>query len=323
MEIHIDRISPITTLLDEVFYQSSIEDMRRAYFQHATSLDTWMLLSDYYFGDDKSNKVITFTALPYLGALPELQSIIRTLAPRDIKHARSIDGRFVEFLRQLPCLSISFVFQQDSYFAWSSSGEFQEHMADFCDILIAHVEFWRKDAINLARLDVVSKNIRHAQQLLRQKKQIRMLCEAFVVSLLGGYVGSLLCRETALTSLCWLSDRDRTNELGDNLVRDWFQIALIDIVKRNISFSFTTATSRSKEWYADLVRIPDIITGAIAGFDFDNAGNHTAKPAASSVIGAYLADNRSDCFLYRFRVTGDGMKIQRMMITAAKLGERK
>ena len=144
------------------------------------------------------------------------------------------------------------------------SGEFQEHVADFCDILIAYVELWRKDAINLARLDAVSKNIRHAQQLLRQKKQIRMLCEAFVVSLLGGYVGSLLCRETALTSLCWLSDRDRTNELGDNLVRDWFQIALIDIVKRNISFSFTTATSRSEEWYADLVRIPDIITGAIA-----------------------------------------------------------
>ena len=28
MEIAIDRISPITTLLDEVFYQSTIQDMR-------------------------------------------------------------------------------------------------------------------------------------------------------------------------------------------------------------------------------------------------------------------------------------------------------
>jgi hypothetical protein len=318
MEIHIDRISPITTLLDEVFYRSSIEDMRRAYFQHVASLDRWMLLSDYYFGDDKSNKVVTFTALPYLGALPELQGIIRTLAPRDIKHTRSIDGRFIEFLRQLPCLSISFVFRQESYFAWSSSGEFQEHLADFCDILIAYVEFWRKDAINVARLDAMLKNVRYAQQLLHHKKQIRVLCEAFVVSLLGGYVGSLLCRETALTSLCWMSDRDRTNEVGDNLVRDWFQITLIDIVKRNISFEFTTANSQSDEWYADLVRIPDFITGAVAGFDFDNAGNHTAKPAALSVIGAYLADNRSDCFQFRFQDTEDAMKLQRLMITAAK-----
>ncbi len=31
MEFEIDRISPITTLLDEVFYQSTIRDMRAAY----------------------------------------------------------------------------------------------------------------------------------------------------------------------------------------------------------------------------------------------------------------------------------------------------
>lgn len=71
-----------------------------------------------------------------------------------------------------------------------------------------------------------------------------------------------------------LSDRDRTNELGGNFVRDWFQVTLIDIVKRNISFSFTTANSNSEEWYEDLIRIPDFITGAIASFDFDNIGKH-------------------------------------------------
>ena len=34
MEIAIDRISPITTLLDEVLFQRSIDDMRSAYFQY-------------------------------------------------------------------------------------------------------------------------------------------------------------------------------------------------------------------------------------------------------------------------------------------------
>ena len=33
MEIHIDRISPMTTLLDEVFYRSSIEDMPARIFR--------------------------------------------------------------------------------------------------------------------------------------------------------------------------------------------------------------------------------------------------------------------------------------------------
>jgi len=66
------------------------------------------------------------------------------------------------------------------------------------------------------------------------------------------------------------------------------------------------------------VRIPDFITGAVAGFDFDDACKSTAKPAALSVIGAYLADNRSDCFQYRFKDTPDAMKLQRLTITAAK-----
>ncbi len=315
VEIAIDRISPITSLLDEVFYQSSMDDMRCAYVDHVKRFNSWIILSDYYFGDDKTNKVITFAALPYLGGLPQLQSIIRALAPRDIKHTRSIDGRFIEFIRQLPALNISFIFEQDKYFAWTSSAEFQVHMVEFCEILSDYVAFWRRDTLNPTRLDILSRNIRHAQELLRQKKKIRVLCEAFVISLLGGYVGSILCRETALTDLCWLSDRDRTNELGNNFVRDLFQVTLIDIVKRNISFSFTTANSNSEEWYADLIRIPDFITGAIAGFDFDNPGNSTAKPAALSLIGVYLANNKSDCFNYRFHINDEGMKVQRMMIT--------
>jgi hypothetical protein len=314
--MEIDRLSPLTTLLDEVFYQSSIEDMRVAFFQKFRDIDSWTVLSDYYFGNEKTNKVITFTLLPYLGGFPQLQSIIRILAPQDIKHTRSIDARFIEFLRQAPILNISFVFQQDKYFAWSRSSEFQLHLDWFCEKLAVYIAFWRESTTNQARLDRLARNTRHVQELLRQKKKIAILGEAFVVSLLGGYVGSLLCRETALTKLCWLSDRDRTNEVGENLVRDLFQVTLIDIVKRNISFSFTTANSDSEEWYAELTRIPDLITGAVAGFDFDNAGRHTAKPAALSVIGAYLAQNKSDCFFYRFRVNDEGTKIQRVMITS-------
>lgn len=170
MEIAIDRISPITTLLDEVFYQSSIDDMGGAYFHHFKDLDSWMILSDYYLGNEKTNKVLTFTVLPYLGALPQLQSIIRTLAPRDIKHTRSIDARLIEFLRQLPILNVSFIFQQDKYFAWTNSSDFQLHMAEFCETLSAYVAIWRRDTMNHARLDKLSQNIQHAQGLLRQEE---------------------------------------------------------------------------------------------------------------------------------------------------------
>jgi hypothetical protein len=314
MEFEIDRISPITTLLDEVFYQSTIRDMRAAYLPRVAHFRRWLVVSDYCLGDDRTNKVITFSGLPLAGDLLELQSEIRRNAPKDLKHSRTIDLGFVELLHHLPVINISFIFQQDKYFAWKNSKEFQEHLDNYCRILNADIEFWRQTTPNQKRLDMLAKNVQYVQELLRQKKKIRLLCEAFMVSLLGGYVGSLLCRETALTDLCWLSDRDRTNELGENLVRDIFQVTLIDIAKRNIRFTFTSANSDSDEWYADLTRIPDIIAGSIAGFDFCNSGNHTAKRAAQSVISAYLHNNRSNCFIYRFLVNDDGTKVQRLLV---------
>ena len=310
----IDRISPITVLLDEVFYQSSIQEMRSAYFQSLAHFTKWIVVSDYYMESDKTNKVITFTVLPLAGDLLQLQSMIKSVAPQDIKHKRTIDYRFIELLRQLPIINVSFVFQQDKYLAWNNSKEFQEYMIEYCEILIAYIAFWRRGALDQTRLDKLARNIKYTQELLRQKKKIKLLCEAFLISSLGGYVGSLLCRETALTDLCWLSDRDRTNELGNNLIRDLFQVTLIDIVKKNISFSFTTANSGSDEWYEDLTRIPDVITGSIAGFDFNKSRNHTTKPAAQTIIGTYLLNNRSDCFIYRFSVNDEGLKIQRLMI---------
>ena len=240
--------------------------------------------------------------------------MVGAAAPQDLKRSRTIDRRFVELLHHLPVINISFIFQQDKYFAWNDSKAFQGDMADYCEILTAYIAFWRKSAPNQMRLDRLAKNVQFVQELLWQKKKTRLLGETFMISLLGGYVGSLLCRETALTDLCWLSGRDRTNELGENLIRDVFQVTLIDIVKRNIRFSFTSANSDSDEWYADLTRIPDILAGSIAGFDFTNSGNHAVKPAAESVISHYLYNNRTNCFIYRFWVPDEGMKVQRMLV---------
>lgn len=314
MEIAIDRISPITVILDEVFYQSTMQDMRARYLPDIADFRRWLLLSDYCLGDDRSNKAITFSALPLAGDLVELQGVIREVAPHDLKRSRTIDGRFVELLHRLPLINISFVFQQDKYFAWNNSQEFRDHLADYCRTLTVYIAFWRQSTPNQARLDRLAKNVLYAQELLREKKKTRLLCETFMIALLGGYVGSLLCRETAMTDLCWLSDRDRTNELGENLIRDVFQVTLIDIAKKNIRFAFTSANSDSDEWYADLTRIPDVLAGSIAGFDFSNSGNHTFKPAARSVIADYLWNNRTNCYIYRFLVNDEGMKAQRLLV---------
>jgi hypothetical protein len=135
----------------------------------------------------------------------------------------------------------------------------------------------------------------------------------FLISLLGGYVGSLLCRETNLSSLVWFADRDSTNEICHNLIRDLFQITLIDVTKKNIQFSFTTANSNSDEWYSEMTRIPDYLTGAVSSFDFNQ--NSVIDEKSAQMLGFHFRFNIRNTFLYKFKIGDEGMRIQRMLIT--------
>lgn len=308
-----DRISPITSLLDEVFYKSSIADMRNFYFSNTRTLENWLLFSDYYLDNKKPNNVITFTALPYVVNLMELQKTIKQVAPKDIKHTKNISSDFIELINSLPIINIQFIFEQKRYFIWDSGDDVQSSMLEYIQILAIYVDYWRSsEPERSTRLNKISKNLRCLENLLKSGKKLKLIAAMFLISLLGGYVGSLLCRETNLSSLLWLADRDSTNEICHNLIRDFFQITLIDITKKNIQFSFTTANSNSDEWYSEITRIPDYLTGAVSSFDFNK--NLVIDEKSAQMLDLHFQANVKNTFLYKLKIDGEGMRIQRMLI---------
>jgi len=309
-----DRISPLSILLDEVFYKSSIQDMRRFYFSATKGEEKWFLLSDYYFGDDKPNKVITFTAMPSCPYILELQSAIKAVAPKDIKNTRSINTDFVTLMNLLPLINIVFIFENKKHFIWDTVLEAKEAIRDYVEVLRVYIDHWRTtEPATIPRLNKITKNLMIVEGLLEKGKKLRIISAMFLISLLGGYVGSVICRETNLSSLIWFSDRDSTNEIGKNLIRDLFQISLIDVTKKNINFSFTSSNSNSDEWYEEITRIPDYITGAVSGFNFDE--NRATDQKTAQMLGLHFKNNTKNTFLYRFKVDGERIRLQRMLVT--------
>ena len=151
------------------------------------------------------------------------------------------------------------------------------------------------------------------ENLLNRGKKLRIISAMFLISQLGGYVGSVIFRETDLSSLIWFSDRDSTNEIGNNLIRDLFQISLIDITKKNINFSFTTANSKSDEWYKEITRIPDYITGAVSDFNFGE--NRAINQKTAQMLGFHFSNNTKNTFLYKFKLDNERIRLQRMLIS--------
>lgn len=307
------RISPLTYALDEVFYKSSIDDLRKYYFNYTKESTRWLLLSDYYFEDHAPNKVITFSIMPYFTDLMELQSYIRQVAPTDIKHTQNVSDDFVGLLNVIPVASFSFIFAQTKYWIWDSKDEMKAWLLDHLDAINEYIIYWGQTEPETAkRLNKLSKSIRCLEALIKQEKKLRLMPPLYFVSLLGGYLASLIYREAQLSTLVWLSDRDSINEICHNVVRELFQITLINIIKRNIQFAFTSANSNSEEWYKELTRIPDYLTGAVSNFDFTK--NTISQGKFAQIAHSHLRGNFQNTFLYRFVTDPVQIRIQRMII---------
>jgi hypothetical protein len=272
----------------------------------------WFLFSDYYFGDEKPNKVISFTAMPSCPYL-ELKSAIKAVAPKDIKNTRSINTDFVSLINLLPLINIVFIFENKKHFIWDTIAEAKEAILDYIKVLHAYIDYLRTtEPATIPRLNKITKNLRLLENLLNRGKKLRIISAMFLISQLGGYVGSVIFRETDLSSLIWFSDRDSTNEIGNNLIRDLFQISLIDITKKNINFSFTTANSKSDEWYKEITRIPDYITGAVSGFNFGE--NRAIDQKTAQMLELHFSNNTKNTFLYKFKLDNERIRLQRMLI---------
>lgn len=307
------RISPLTYALDEVFYKSSIKDLRKYYFSNSRDVTHWLLLSDYYFEDEAPNKVITFSVMPYFMDVRDLQSQIHQLAPKDIKHTRNVNEEFIKLLKTIPMANFSFLFAQSKYWIWDSKDEMKSWLLREVDIIKLYIDYWMQtNPRNAKRLHQLSKSIRCLEKLIQEEKKLRLIAPLYFVSLLGGYIGSILYREAGLSTLAWLSDRDSTNEICFNVVRELFQITLINIIKANIQFVFTSANSHSDEWYKELIRIPDYLTGTIAKFDF--AQNQITKDKFGKILHLHFRRNFENTFLFRFITDSDRIRVQRMAI---------
>jgi hypothetical protein len=310
---HIDLISSLTVLLDDVFYKRTIQEMRQSYFFATKREQKWMLLSDYYFGDEKPNKIITFSAMPACPYLPELQNTIKVYAPKDIKNTRTINADFIKVLNLLPLIHIVFIFENDKYFIWDTLEEAEVMVREHIWKLHSYIAYWRdNEPARITRLEHITKNLHALEMLLDKGKKLRIISAMFLIALLGGYVSSVLAREADLSSLIWFSDRDSTNEIGKNLIRDLFQITAIDILKKNVDFSFTTANSNSNEWYEEITRIPDYITGAVAGLDFN--GKIQPDQKAAQMLKLHFSSNTHRTFLFRFKTDAEQIKLHRLLL---------
>ena len=105
-------LEPCIELLKKEFETEEVQKTVNAFLANASFSSKWLLYSDYCLDDSsKPNDVITFVLLPFVSEsdYQALDKRIGETQPTDIKHAKSVDEEFMDFIKQKAVFSFSFI----------------------------------------------------------------------------------------------------------------------------------------------------------------------------------------------------------------------
>jgi hypothetical protein len=300
-----DYVDPLYQALDSTFKKTAFQDITDNYLSIVGKVKKWLCYSDYYLNDDKPNKVISHTLIPHLVDYIELAKEIKRIQKKDIKHTRTINPDFLQFLKNFPILNFSFILEGHDFLMVNNYEELRTILKNTFEQLIQRIKIWRVNNPKRQVLyDTLEMKLKAVLSLIGQGKKIYLIRDMVLVSFLGGYVCRFIVDQTGADKLGWFSDRDAINDIVDNVSVDLFNTYFGSGLNRKCEFLYSRATSSSNEFYEDYTRIPDYITGTLADYNFKQEA--VSKDKFSDMLVGFFADNEVNNFIFRLNFNNNG-----------------
>jgi hypothetical protein len=261
------------------FKQSSLDDFRNFLNPYKQMQVTkWLIFSDYCLKDrNKLYDAITFTIVPYIDNIQDLKFILGEIAPKDLKKTIDIDDRFCDFIKSGYCFNISIVFEKNSKKLLPLT---QENCMDQIDILISQYNLWTSTTpSNKEYYEKVIKKLKQLKQKAESKSfNLTLFRNIGFIQMIVAYLMTTITRECGykIENIGWFSDRDSVVEWIDGFIYDILQAnyhgmcSLEGIKEYEAQAIAVSGDNKGKKhlWYDEINRIPDYLTGALAGRNF-------------------------------------------------------
>ncbi|MEK4535455.1 hypothetical protein NST21_08875 [Peribacillus sp. FSL K6-1552] len=266
---------------DTTFQQSSLDDFKRFLKPYKEiKVSKWFILSDYCLKD--SNKLydsITFTIVPYIDDIKELMAVMGEIAPKDLKKTAEIDQRFCKFIKSGYCFNVTVVMEKNTKKFFPLT---KENCMEQIDVLINQYKLWISNTPR--NKDYYEKVIKKLKQLKQkaESKSFNLTLFRYIgfVQMIVAYLMTTITKECdyKIENICWFSDRDSIVEWIDGIIYDLLQanyhgMCSMEEVTQNEAPSISVGAyeeGTKQLWYDDLNRIPDYLTGAFAGRNYES-----------------------------------------------------
>lgn len=263
------------------FKQSSLDDFRLFLNPYKKiKVSKWLIISDYCLKDStKLYDSITFTIVPYIDDINDLKFVLGEIAPKDLKKTVEIDERFCNFIKSGYCFNVSVILEKNSKKFLPVT---LENCKEQIDILIKQYQLWISNTPgNKDYYERVIKKLKQLKQKAESKSfNLTLFRNIGFIQMIVAYLMTTITKECGykIENIGWLSDRDSIVEWIDGFIFDILQANYHGMCSVGGIAQFEAASiavgaheeGTKQLWYDELNRIPDYLTGALAGRNYSS-----------------------------------------------------
>lgn len=264
-------------------FQQSGKTLLEKYLREFAEITKWILVSDYAFYDKrKKHDIVTFSLIPYIASFEEMSTALGGLAPADIKKTRRVNPEFLKLLANGPIFSISIKLDRERKL-YSDERVYHKKKNE---MLIGQLRYWTNSTPagknKYRKMIKVLQNLDHI--ISGAGANLKAVRDIEIVSTLAAY---LMCEVTRLTNvelIGWFSDRDallnfKATKLGHfifELVDLYYYVfCATEQIESKGKLVIGMPETTNKVWYDSLIRIPDLLAGTFADYDYEkNISTH-------------------------------------------------
>lgn len=271
----IEVLNALTEILDknEAF---KFKDFLNRY----NDIKSWYLMSDYCLEDtQKYNDVFSFTLLLNIDEIKNLKDYIKLHAPTDLKKTKNITEGIIEFINSSAVYHFSIIIPRSEKLlsGLCDKARFTALLTWMTDIVenSKTVHPQRSDFFNdmLKRLKLIK------TEMLKTSFNEKLMRKIFISGFLGAQIIRMLRKHSDPTHIAWISDRDAIVDTYDGFAFDnmyfWYEILAINekFPFSDLQIYYIEPEKVGKNFYDELIRIPDFIAGTLASIDCTSTVN--------------------------------------------------
>ena len=255
----------------------------------------WFICSDYCIDDNNKNDVITFTILPAI-FFKQVYSESKEYLTKDIKHISNISPEAINYLKNnTECFSISIILTNKKLFI-SNLSEMSRH-------LHAQIDDYKtmSDEFKNSKKDEHKRIVDFVNYIDSKNCDKKFMSHFFIVLHAVAYIMEFLIIKENANLVHWVSDRDSIISFKSGIIYDLLNALVYSLVK-NRSKDYNIGLFHFNELYNfdPILRIPDIITGALSSIAINKNGVVCTQKEKHKVIIEDVIYNNPRIFINYF-----------------------